>query len=81
MRAVVTGANGFIGKELVRFLVSRSHVVEEINRVNTSGFFSDFSLASKQDERNIASGIRKFHPDVIYPPESQQQKRAVHRRR
>lgn len=66
MKTIVTGASGFMGKELVRALVSKHHSVAEINRVNTSGIFSNLNLALNSDERNIAAGIRKVNPDVIF---------------
>ena len=66
MRAVVTGANGFIGKALSNALVSKQHTVSEINRMNESGIFSNCNLYSKQDIKKIAAGIHEFKPDVIF---------------
>jgi len=66
MRAIVTGAKGFIGKALVRALISDSHTVAEINRVNTSGLFSNLNLNSKQDVQKVAAGIHEFRPDIVF---------------
>ena len=60
MKTIVTGAKGFIGTALVRALVSNSHTVAEINRVNSSGLFSGLSLISKLDIQEIANGIGKI---------------------
>jgi len=66
MKTIVTGAKGFIGTALVSALVSDSHTVAEINRVNTGGLFSDLSLISKLDVQEIANGIRKIEPDIVF---------------
>ena len=66
MKAVVTGANGFIGSALISALVSNRYSVAEINRVNESGLFAGLNLSSKQDVRNISNKIRDFAPDIIF---------------
>lgn len=62
----MTGANGFIGAELVRALNSNLYNVVEINRVNKNGLFHGLNLSEKQDVKNIAGKIREFGPDVIF---------------
>ena len=66
MKAVVTGANGFIGSALISALVSNRYSVAEINRVNESGLFAGLNLSSKQDIRDISNKIRDFAPDIIF---------------
>ena len=66
MRAVVTGANGFIGKVLSNALVLKQYTISEINRINESGVFSNCNLYLKQDIKNIAAGIHEFKPNVIF---------------
>lgn len=66
MRAVVTGANGFIGRVLSNTLVLKQHTISEINRINESGIFSECNLLLKQDIKNIAAGFHEFKPDVIF---------------
>jgi nucleoside-diphosphate-sugar epimerase len=39
MKAIVTGANGFIGSALVKALIERHYDVSAISRVNTKGLF------------------------------------------
>ena len=62
----MTGANGFIGTELVRTLNSNLNNVVEINRINKSGLFRNLNLSGKQDVKKIADKIREFDPDVIF---------------
>lgn len=66
MRAIVTGANGFMGTALVKALNSKTHTVGEINRVNTYGLFSDLNLTTKQDVQKVASSIHEFGPDLVF---------------
>lgn len=66
MRAIVTGAKGFIGSVLVKELISEGHTVAEINRVNSNGKFSGLSLFSTEDIRDFAFRISDFEPNIVF---------------
>jgi GDP-4-dehydro-6-deoxy-D-mannose reductase len=65
-RCIVTGANGFIGRELVRQLKENNYDVEEINRLNDSGIFAKLNLNSTNMISAIASIINEYNPKVIF---------------
>lgn len=66
MKAVVTGAKGFLGKELVSQLLLSNSVVAQINRVNEVGLFSGVKLSEKESIPKICLGLKKFKPDIIF---------------
>lgn len=66
MRAIVTGAKGFIGSVLVKQLISEGCTVAEINRVNNNGMFSGLSLFSTEDTLDFAIRISDFEPDIVF---------------
>lgn len=66
MKIIVTGANGFLGSELVNFLTLANNEIAQINRLNKSGFFVNARLDQKSSIIKISEGIRSFKPDVIF---------------
>lgn len=66
MKIIVTGANGFLGSELVKFLTLAKNEIAQINRLNKSGFFVETRLDQKSNIKEISGGIRSFKPDVIF---------------
>ena len=65
MKALLTGANGFLGKHLVNKLISEGCEVSSLGRVKTENT-NFFNLESPEDKKTIERCLFDIKPDYVF---------------